>query len=107
MQQVEVEIFRMPSHNRAYSNKFLEDDSHSRAEKGRCVSSGCVGGMNGNLYIRPNLDTLRQAKAIKRLKYALVVFGGGVRFTVIQRSPEYLPGVRMDEPEPARVRIHP
>jgi hypothetical protein len=46
--------------------------------------------MNGNLYIRTNLDTLRHTKSVKRLKYALVVLGGGVRFTVIQRGPEHI-----------------
>ena len=46
--------------------------------------------MNGNLYIRPNLDTLCQTKAIKRLNYALVVLGGSVRLTVIQRRAEHI-----------------
>ena len=68
----------------------LEDNAHSRAEKSRCVRSGCVRGMNGNLYIRSNLDALCQTKAIKRLKNALVVLGRGIRFTVIKRGPEHI-----------------
>ena len=68
----------------------LEDNSHSRAEKSRCVSPGCVGGMDGNLYIRPNLDTLRQTQAIKQLKHALMVLSRDVRFTVIECGAEHV-----------------
>src|SRR5436309_7464616 len=74
----------------AYSNKFSENDSHSCAEESRCVSLGCVGGMNRYFYIRPKLDTLRQTQAVERLKHALMVFSRGIRLGVIEYSTEHV-----------------
>lgn len=75
-------MIRSPSNNGVYPNTSLEANPHPRPEKSRCVSPGRVGGMNGNFDIRPNLDTLRETKSVERLKHALMVIGGRVRFTV-------------------------
>src|ERR1700753_20577 len=77
----------------------LEDNLHSRAEKSRCISPVGVGGMNRDFEVGADAHALREAKAIKRLEYALVAFAGEIRLAVVEGSATHV--------SPAPERLNP
>src|ERR1700677_3128305 len=68
----------------------LENNFHSRAQKGRGISPGCVSGMNRDFYIWTNPHASRQTKAIERLENAFMMLTRAARLTIVECHPEHI-----------------